>query len=72
VEPEPTRPQDKIRKYAKLGYEFQLLKRWNKYYLYARKWVPENRKRDCKYIGPWTDQLKEIIEGLGIKLSKYE
>lgn len=67
VEPEPTTPEDKLRKYAKLGYEFQVLKRWNKRYLYARKWIPEEKKRKSKYIGPWTDNLKKLAQELGIK-----
>lgn len=71
VEPEPKTAEDKLRKYAKLGYEFQVLKRWNKYYLYARKWIPEEKKRSSKYIGPWTDNLKRLAEEINVKPTYY-
>ena len=71
IEPEPATPEGKLRKYAKLGYEFQLRKLWNKHYLYARKWIKEKRKRDTKYIGQWTEQLKKTAEELNITIKAY-
>jgi len=71
VEPEPKTAEDKLRKYAQLGYEFQILKRWNKHYLYARKWMPEEKKRSSRYIGPWTDNLKKLAEEMGVKPTYY-
>jgi len=71
LEPEPKTAEDKLRKYAQLGYEFQVLKRWNKHYLYARKWMPEEKKRRSKYIGPWTENLKKLAEEIGIKPTYY-
>lgn len=72
LEPEPESPEDRLRKYASLGYEFQLRRFWKSYYLYARKWNRKSRRREHKYIGPWSEKLKKMAETLGIKITTYD
>jgi hypothetical protein len=68
---EPHTTEVRLRKYAQLGYRFELQKRWNKTYLYAWKWLPDKKKRDSKYIGAWNDDLKRVAMELRVKVSDY-
>lgn len=70
LEPEPESPEERLMKYAGLGYDFQLRRFWKRYYLYARKWDREKKRREHKYIGRWEENLKKMAEKVGIRLKK--
>ena len=37
-------PEGRLRKYASLGYEFQLRRFWHRNYPYARKWNAKTKR----------------------------
>jgi hypothetical protein len=65
-------PEHKLAKYLMLDYHFEARKRWRKTFLYAWKWLPNEKRRETKYIGPWNDKMKKLARELNLQMPEYK